>query len=180
MSNEKPFTKLTAEIKKSSEMIISCLRNGGRIFIAGNGGSAADSQHLAAEIVVRYKKNRNPLPAISLTTDSSVLTAIANDYSFDDVFSRQLIGLSSERDLFIGISTSGQSKNILKAIKTAANLGLKTILLTGLIVNKSNNIDGLIIKAPSTNTARIQEAHIFIIHYWCEEIDACDFTKETV
>jgi D-sedoheptulose 7-phosphate isomerase len=148
------------------------LRRGGRILVAGNGGSAADAQHLAAELSGRYLKERRALAGIALTTDTSALTAIGNDYGFDFVFSRQVEALGRPGDLFIGISTSGNSHNILKAVASAKELGLKTL---GLLGRDGGKLKGLVDDAlivPSTVTARIQEVHQMVYHFWCEALDA--------
>jgi len=148
------------------------LRRGGRILVAGNGGSAADAQHLAAELSGRYLKERRALAGIALTTDTSALTAIGNDYGFDFVFSRQVEALGRPGDLFIGISTSGNSPNIIKAVESAKELGLKTLGLLGRDGGKLKGMvdDALIV--PASVTARIQEVHQMVYHFWCEAIDA--------
>jgi len=148
------------------------LRRGGRILVAGNGGSAADAQHLAAELSGRYLKERRALAGIALTTDTSALTAIGNDYGFDFVFSRQVEALGRPGDLFIGISTSGNSPNIIKAVESAKELGLRTL---GLLGRDGGKLKGLVDDAlvvPSSVTARIQEVHQMVYHFWCEAIDA--------
>ncbi len=148
------------------------LRRGGRVLVAGNGGSAADAQHLAAELSGRYLKERKALAGIALTTDTSALTAIGNDYGFDFVFSRQVEALGRPGDLFIGISTSGNSPNIIKAVESAKELGLRTL---GLLGRDGGKLKGLVDDAlvvPSTVTARIQEVHQMIYHFWCEALDA--------
>ena len=148
------------------------LRRGGRILVAGNGGSAADAQHLAAELSGRYLKERKALAGIALTTDTSALTAIGNDYGYDFVFSRQVEALGRPGDLFIGISTSGNSSNVIKAVESAKELGLKTL---GLLGRDGGKLKGLVddaIVVPSSVTARIQEVHQMIYHFWCEAIDA--------
>ena len=148
------------------------LRRGCRILVAGNGGSAADAQHLAAELSGRYLKERKALAGIALTTDTSALTAIGNDYGFDVVFSRQVEALGRPGDLFIGISTSGNSPNIIKAVESAKELGLKTL---GLLGRDGGKLKGLVDDAlvvPSSVTARIQEVHQMVYHFWCEAIDA--------
>lgn len=148
------------------------LRRGCRILVAGNGGSAADAQHLAAELSGRYLKERKALAGIALTTDTSALTAIGNDYGFDFVFSRQVEALGRPGDLFIGISTSGNSPNIIKAVESAKELGLRTLGLLGRDGGKLKALvdDALIV--PSTVTARIQEVHQMVYHFWCEALDA--------
>ena len=148
------------------------LRRGCRILVAGNGGSAADAQHLAAELSGRYLKERRALAGIALTTDTSALTAIGNDYGFDFIFSRQVEALGRPGDLFIGISTSGNSANIIRAVASAKDLGLKTLGLLGRDGGKLKDLvdDALIV--PSTVTARIQEVHQMVYHFWCEALDA--------
>ncbi|GHD48857.1 D-sedoheptulose 7-phosphate isomerase [Marinobacter persicus] len=148
-----------------------CLKNGGKIIFMGNGGSAADSQHLAAEFMVRYKQERGPLASIALTTDTSILTAHPNDYEFETVFERQIRGLGKPEDLVIGLTTSGQSENINLALKAANELGATTVALTGKDGGKVKDIAKLSIIIGSNETARIQEAHMFIGHWLCEAMD---------
>ena len=148
------------------------LRRGGRILVAGNGGSAADAQHLAAELSGRYLKERKALAGIALTTDTSALTAIGNDYGFEVVFSRQVEALGRPGDLFIGISTSGNSPNIIKAVESAKELGLKTLGLLGRDGGKLKTMVDDALVVPSSVTARIQEVHQMVYHFWCEAIDA--------
>lgn len=152
------------------KLVLETITSGGCIFIAGNGGSAADSQHFAAEIVGRFKKERRPLSAVALTTDTSIITAIANDYSFEDIFKRQIEGLATQKDLFIPISTSGNSKNLIKAIEFCNSNGIRIASLTGSggVIRDLSSVN---ISVPSDNTARIQEAHIFLIHLICSFID---------
>jgi len=147
------------------------LRRGCKILVCGNGGSAADAQHLAAELSGRYVKERRPLAGIALTTDTSALTAIANDYSYDVVFSRQVEALGRPGDVLIGISTSGNSGNVIKAVGSAKALGMHTI---GLLGKDGGRLKGLVDEAlvvPSTVTARIQEVHQMVYHFWCECLD---------
>lgn len=154
-----------------TDMSIACLSSimeGGKIIFCGNGGSAADSQHMAAELVGRFNKNRKAIPAISLTTDTSILTAIANDFGYENVFSRQLEALGHPGDTLICISTSGSSKNVLKAIEAAKQLKIKSILLTK---QGSQSQSDITIRVPSDNTARIQEGHELILHTLCEMIE---------
>lgn len=156
----------------ASDLIVGALESGGTIFVAGNGGSAADAQHLAAEIVGRFVDRLRPaLPSVALTTDSSLLTAIANDFGFENVFSRQLEGLSRPGDLFIGITTSGKSPNILRGLSRARELRLKTILLTGADASAAAEYSDVIVRIPHAETARIQELHLMVYHAWCEAID---------
>lgn len=147
------------------------LNAGNKLLIAGNGGSAADAQHFAAEIVGRYMKERAAMAAIALTTDSSILTAVGNDYGFDQVFSRQVEGLGRPGDIFIGISTSGNSPNCVLALEKANALGLKTIALVGKTGGKMAEIAHTTVLVPSMETPRIQEAQEWIYHTWCEIID---------
>lgn len=147
------------------------LSNGNKILIFGNGGSAADAQHIAAEIVGRYKVERRGLPAIALTTDTSALTAIANDFGFKRVFERQVEALANEGDLLIGISTSGNSKNVLRALKKGRELGCKCIGLSGNGGGKMNELCDLSIVVPSSNTPRVQEMHTMIGHILAQAID---------
>ena len=148
------------------------LRRGARILVCGNGGSAADAQHLAAELSGRYLKERRALAGIALTTDTSALTAIGNDYGFDHIFSRQVEALGRPGDLLIGISTSGHSANIIRAVASARELGLRTL---GLLGRDGGKLAGLVDDAlvvPSPVTARIQEVHQMVYHFWCEALDA--------
>ncbi|WP_257306937.1 D-sedoheptulose 7-phosphate isomerase [Geothrix campi] len=148
------------------------LKRGGRILVCGNGGSAADAQHLAAELSGRYLKERRALAGIALTTDTSALTAIGNDYGFDQIFSRQVEALGRPGDLLIGISTSGNSPNVIRAVATAKELGLHTLGLLGRDGGKLAGLMHDVLVVPSTVTARIQEIHQMIYHFWCEALDA--------
>lgn len=147
------------------------LTSGGKVIWFGNGGSAADSQHLAAEFVVRYKKERGPLASIALTTDTSILTAHSNDYHFDTVFERQVLALCKPEDLVIGLTTSGTSKNINLALAAANEVGAFTVALTGREGGQVKDIAKLPIIIRDDETARIQEAHMFIGHWLCEAVD---------
>ena len=162
---------LTGAVSTSAQLCIDCLKNNGKILIFGNGGSAADAQHIAAELVGRYKIDRQGLPAIALTTDSSALTSIANDFAFSHVFDRQVEAFANKGDVAIGISTSGRSENVINALKIATKLGCKTIGLSGQEVGMLNEIGDVTIAAPSKNTPRIQEMHIVIGHTICHIID---------
>tara|TARA_B110000444_G_scaffold254794_1_gene287903 strand:- start:743 stop:1300 length:558 start_codon:yes stop_codon:yes gene_type:complete len=159
------------DIKKASDLIINSLSNNSKVMFCGNGGSAADSQHLAAELVGRYLKNRKPLSAIALSTDSSTLTAIANDFSFDQIFSRQVQALGKSGDILYAISTSGKSQNIILAIKSAKNIGIKVIGITGENSNEMNNICDVLIRVPATRPDRIQEMHIAVGQIICEIVE---------
>ena len=154
-------------IGQAGELIALTLQRGGKLMLCGNGGSAADSQHIAAELTGRFIKDRRPLAAMALSTDSSALTCIGNDYSFDDVFSRQVSGLGREGDCLLAISTSGNSRNVIRAVEAAHELGMKTIGLLGRDGGALTKICSLSIVVPSQTTARIQEAHIFIGHALC-------------
>ena len=158
---------LSEKIEESINEIIKCFKTGNKIIIFGNGGSAADAQHIVAEFIGRFQKERKSLPAISLTTDSSIITSLSNDYSFEIVFSRQCESLVSKGDVVIGISTSGNSKNVEKGIKTAKSMGAVTIGLLGGDGGIINNVVDIPIVVKSTNTARIQEVHRVIYHIIC-------------
>ncbi len=158
-------------ISAMSQTIISVYNNSGKIFIAGNGGSAADAQHITAELVSRFYKERKALAAESLTVNTSNITAIANDYDFSVVFSRQLEANARKGDIFWGISTSGNSKNIISAIIAARDKGMKIIGFTGSDGGKMSDMCDLIIKIPSEDTPRIQEQHILIAHIICELVE---------
>lgn len=163
--------ELIGKIEECVVKCIECIEKGGRILICGNGGSAADSQHFAAELVSKFRLERKGLPAIALTTNTSTLTAIGNDYGFERVFSRQVEAIGQEGDVLIGISTSGNSKNILAAFREAEKNKLFTIGLTGQHGGEMNAVGNLMLKVPSTDTPRIQESHITIIHIVCELIE---------
>ena len=154
-------------IEAAGELLIKTIRQGGKVLLCGNGGSAADCQHIAAEFVVRYEKKRQAMAAIALTTDSSILTAHANDFDFETVFSRQVEVLGNDKDCLIAISTSGKSKNILRAVDAAKARGIMVIGLTGCEGGELSKQATVSIIVPSMVTARIQEAHILIGHWWC-------------
>ncbi len=158
-------------IEKAALTVFSCLKNGHKVLFFGNGGSAADSQHLAAEIVGRYEKERRGLPALALTTDTSILTSVGNDYSFDRIYERQIEALGNKGDVAIGISTSGNSKNVILGLRKAKSLGLSTIGLSGRDGGEIKSVVDLSIVVPAEKTARIQESHIMIGHIICERID---------
>lgn len=164
--------KIMPEVASAGLRVRTALEKGRKILICGNGGSAADSQHMAAEFVGRFVKERQSLPALALTVDTSLLTAVGNDYGFDYVFSRQVEGLGQEGDVLIAISTSGNSANVVKAVKTAKEKGIYVIALTGenggILAKESD----LCLAVPSQVTARIQEMHIMIIHMICEIAEA--------
>ncbi len=165
------------EIAQAAQLLIQCLRAGNRILLCGNGGSAADAQHLATELVSRFLRERAALPAIALTTNSSSLTAIANDYAFADVFARQVEAFGRTGDVLIGISTSGNSENVLRALQTARAKGLQTLALTGAGGGKLAAIADQLIAIPSDDVPRIQEAHIAIGHILCDWVEKSLFAN---
>jgi len=177
---ERIIDSLIKEISNAAQRIILAIEENNKILIFGNGGSAADAQHFAAELIGRFKKNRNPLPAIALTTDTSILTSIGNDYGFSDIFSRQVEGLAKVKDVLIGISTSGNSINVLKAIKKGKEIGCFSIALLGKDGGIIKEVTDLAIIVPSYDTPRIQEAHITIIHIICDLIEHNLFRNESV
>ena len=150
----------------------NCIKNGGKILIMGNGGSAADAQHIAAEIVGRFKKERKGMAAIALTTDTSILTSVGNDYGYDYIFARQIEALCRPEDLVIGITTSGNSANVVRAMEAAKEIGATTVGLTGGTGGKLTAICQHNLVMPSSVTARIQEAHIFVGHSLCEILES--------
>ena len=162
---------ICAEVEKAAKMCIECLRNEGKILIFGNGGSASDSQHIAAELVSRYKTERKGLGAIALTTDTSILTAIANDDGFEKVFSRQIEALAKPGDIALGISTGGTSTNVVNALKVANSMKCKTIGLSGREGGIFNDICDINVIIPAEDTPRIQEMHIFVGHTICHLVD---------
>lgn len=164
-----------ADIEAVAESCIAALRQGKKLLLAGNGGSAADSQHIAAELVGRFEKDRAGLPALALTTNASSMTAIANDYGYDSVFSRQIQAFANGGDVFVGFSTSGDSPNIVSAVEEAKRMGLITVGMTGNSGGKLVDICDHCIRVPDTNTARIQESHITIGHIICSLIEQAIF-----
>jgi D-sedoheptulose 7-phosphate isomerase len=162
---------LGSDIETACQMMTSTIKNGNKVLLAGNGGSAADAQHIAAELSGRFVKDRKALPGIALTTDTSAITSIANDYGYDFVFSRQLAAVAQPGDLFIGISTSGNSQGILNAFMAAKEMNCKTLGLSGRDGGKMNGLCDLNIIVPSPITARIQEMHILIGHILCKAVD---------
>jgi D-sedoheptulose 7-phosphate isomerase len=162
---------LVPKIESAARIMIEALKAGNKILLCGNGGSAADSQHLAAEIVSRYKKDRKPLSAIALTTDTSIITAVGNDYGFEFIFARQVEGLGRKGDVLVGISTSGESKNVVEAVAVAKSLGMKTIGILGCTGGRIGEAVDLAVIVPCKNTPRIQEAHITIGHILCDLIE---------
>jgi D-sedoheptulose 7-phosphate isomerase len=160
---------------KAVEIVVERYKQGGRIYIAGNGGSAADAQHLAAEFVSKLARDRAPLPAEALTVDSSILTAIGNDYGYDMVFARQLAGKATIKDVFLGITTSGQSANILKALEQCRRIGVPSIVFCGRDGGPAQAIADHCIVAPGLATSTIQELHIVLAHTLCECVEVAMF-----
>ena len=175
--SESVRVELAGQISACASKLNACLKAGGKILICGNGGSAADAQHFAAELVGRFEVERQGLPAIALTTDSSCLTAIGNDYGFERLFSRQVEALAGEKDLLIGISTSGNSENVYAALQAAKSRGCTTVGLTGRDGGKIATLVDCSLVVPSQRTARVQEMHLLIIHLLCELIDAETLTS---
>ncbi|MCK5236240.1 MAG: D-sedoheptulose 7-phosphate isomerase [Deltaproteobacteria bacterium] len=172
------FTKKNAAlISACAEIIAGSFKSGGKLLICGNGGSAADAQHLAAEFVNRFEIERPPLPAIALTTDTSILTSIGNDYDFSQLFSKQLKALGTSGDVLLAISTSGGSTNVLRAVEAAAKLDIKSIALTGGDGGKVGKKADYNINVASKKTARVQEVHITVCHILCELVDKTLFKK---
>ena len=162
---------LTPLIEQAAGLMAATLSQGGKLLLCGNGGSASDSQHIAAELTGRFLKDRRPLAAVALTTDTSALTSIANDYSFDEVFSRQVMGLGRKGDCLLAISTSGNSRNVLRAVDAARAAGIRVIGLLGRDGGALRTLCDVAIVVPSATTARIQEAHIFIGHTLCAMVE---------
>jgi len=162
---------LTLKINKTINLILQSLETGGKIIIFGNGGSAADAQHMSAEFIGRYLLERKSIPSIALTTDSSIITSIGNDYDFEDIFSRQCESLVNKNDIVIAISTSGNSSNVVKGVKTCNKKGGKIIALTGKDGGKLKNLCEILLNIPSNETPRIQEGHRTVIHIICELVE---------
>ena len=169
LRNDKIFIK---NLNLASKQLISSMKNNGKIIFAGNGGSAADAQHLAAELVGRYLKKRRAISAISLATDTSIITSLANDFNYDYIFARQIESLADKKDVFFGITTSGKSKNLIEAFKTCKKKGIKTICLTKKNYPKNlNKLCDIIIPVTAERVDRIQEIHIFVGHSICESLE---------
>jgi D-sedoheptulose 7-phosphate isomerase len=165
---------LPEQVARAVIAITECFQAGGKVMVCGNGGSAADAQHFAAELIGRFERERRELAAIALTTDTSILTAVGNDYGYEDIFSKQVRGLGKAGDILIGISTSGNSKNVVKAIEAAKKLGIHIIALTGNGGGKmADQLEGTDVNlcVPSTRTARIQETHLVLLHAMCDGVD---------
>ena len=175
---QKKFIEL--ETEKIIEVVLlakKVISKNGKILIFGNGGSAADAQHLAAELVNRFKKERAPLPAIALTTDTSILTAVANDYDFSQIFSKQILALGKKGDIALGISTSGKSSNVISALKVAKKLGLYTVGLSGGDGGLMKEVCDYLILVPSFETPRIQEGHLLFLHIFSELLEEIIFSQ---
>ena len=168
---ERTIEKMIPQLAEASRMVLETFKNGNKVLFCGNGGSAADAQHISAELTGRYKTERKGLPAIALTTDTSALTAISNDYGYNRVFDRQVEALVREGDLVVGISTSGESLNIISALLLAKDMGAKTLGLSGKDGGKMNYVCDLNLVVPSDDTPRIQEMHILIGHIICQAVD---------
>jgi len=163
-------------IEKGADRMAECLASGHKILIFGNGGSAADAQHIAAEMVNRFRIDRTPLAAIALTTDTSVITSIGNDYNFDEIFAKQISALGNSDDIAWGISTSGNSENVLRATREAKKIGLFTLAMTGRGGKLAASAD-LVLKVDSDDTARIQETHITLAHIFCDLVERILFPQ---
>lgn len=170
-AKEQFYEKSRGRLLTLVDWLVACFQAGGKLLVCGNGGSAADAQHLAAEFVNRFLIDRPPLPAIALTTDSSILTSVANDFSFDDVFAKQVLALGREGDVLLGISTSGNSPNIIRAVEAAREKGLATVVLTGGNGGALAGKADLELRVPSGKTPHIQEAHLWIEHMICWLVD---------
>jgi D-sedoheptulose 7-phosphate isomerase len=164
--------RLLPELDRIARRVIDTYRNGGRLFTFGNGGSAADSQHLAAELVGRYRRERRPLPATALSVDPSVVTSIGNDYSFDDLFARQVRALASPGDVVIAFTTSGRAPNVVNGLAAARERGATTVLFGGGDGTPAADHADHALVVPSTTTARIQEMHVLLLHLLVEQVDA--------
>ena len=179
ISVKKKLKNQAESINKISIILINSLRSGGMIYLLGNGGSASDAQHIAGELVGRFSKiSRRGLPALALTTNTSIITAIGNDLSFDEIFTRQIESYVKKNDVFIGISTSGKSKNVISAVKLSKKLGAKIIIFTGINSGPLTKLADVSLMIPSSNTQRIQECHITVGHILCGLIEKNLFASE--
>lgn len=168
------------KIEKAVQIIVDCYKNKGKVILFGNGGSAADAQHIAAELVGKYKLERKSLPAIALTTNTSIISALGNDYGFDVIFEKQIEGLVEKKDVVIGISTSGNSENVLNGILKAKKLGAKTVAFTGKSGGKLKDKVDILLNIPSDETPRIQEAHITVGHIICGIVENTIFKRKVI
>lgn len=162
---------LEPKIVDAAALVLACLKSGGKLLLCGNGGSAADASHIATEFTCRFQGDRRPYPAISLTADGGLLTAIGNDYVFQEIFARQVRALGRPGDVLIGLSTSGKSRNVLSAIEEGKRIGMKTIVLLGKGGGFTKGAADIEIQVPGAVTARIQEAHKFLLHAVCELVE---------
>jgi D-sedoheptulose 7-phosphate isomerase len=162
---------LEPKVTQAADLVAACLKSGGKLLVCGNGGSAADSGHIATEFTCRFQADRRPYPAIALSSDGGLLTAIGNDYSFQDIFARQVQAFGRAGDVLIALSTSGKSRNVLSAIEEAKRAGMKTIVLLGKGGGFTKGAADIEIQVPGTVTARIQEAHKFLLHVICELVE---------
>jgi len=174
------LSKREKKIEEVAQSILDCYKNKGKVILFGNGGSAADAQHIAAELVGKYKLERKSLPALALATNTSTISALGNDYSFGVIFERQIEGLVRKEDIVIGISTSGNSENVLKGFLKAKELGAKTIAFTGKSGGKLKNKVDILLNIPSNNTPRIQEAHIAVGHIICGIVESKIFKRKVI
>lgn len=175
---KKAALALSEEVEKAANILIQSLSHGGTIFFCGNGGSAADAQHLAAELVGRFERNRRALPAMALTVDTSIMTAVANDFGYEEIFVRQLEGLAEPGDVLVGISTSGRSSNVVRAMKWGRENNLETIGMTGEKGGDMVPFSSVLLAAPSPHTPRIQELHITWGHILCKLVEEALFPHE--
>ncbi len=169
--------KLLQSIENASKIIIEAYQTGKKVLFCGNGGSAADAQHLAAELSGRFYYDRPPLASEALHVNTSYITAVANDYSYDEIYSRYITGIGNQGDVIVGLSTSGNSGNVIKALQRAKELNMKTISLTGATGGKMKEVSDILINIPSNDTPRIQESHIMIGHIICEIVESTLFPK---
>jgi D-sedoheptulose 7-phosphate isomerase len=173
-TKQKALETMPKDIQAATNLMYQSLVSGGKIMACGNGGSAADAQHFAAELVGRFERERQELAAIALTTDTSILTAVGNDYSYDEIFSKQVKGLGKPEDVLLGISTSGNSKNVILAIEAAHQKGMKVVAFTGKGGGKIKDLlkpNDVHLSVPADRTARIQETHLLLLHCLCDGID---------
>lgn len=171
LATSRALAEVLPRIEEVADVLASCFERGGRLYVFGNGGSAAEAQHLAAELVGRFHRERRPLPAMALSTDTSALTCIGNDYAFEDVFARQVRALVRAGEVVVGISTSGRSPNVVRGLAAAAELQAITIALTGHSAADLEPFAKYVLPMPSASTARIQELHLLVVHMLCERID---------
>ena len=170
--------ELVGLINEIADRIITAIRSGHKVILCGNGGSAADSQHIAAELVGKFYLDRDPLPAMSLTVNTSAITAVGNDFSYDDIFVKQMKGLGQAGDVAIGISTSGNSENVIRALDAAREMGIVTVAFTGAAGGRLTEHSELCLRVPSSDTPRIQEAHITAGHIVCELVERALFAED--